>query len=275
MAKNVTKASGRMLFIWFMLAGLIFLFAPRKLTNKFQFAFVRILRRPLSIGRNISLSASRLIASEQSRRAGTTDLVSRKRYNKLHNHLANVTEWLKQERQKVEKLSGLRDRSVWKGVNFVLADVIAASVKGFRSELVINRGQKDGVAENQFVLANESIIGTISKVDTRTAQVRLITDPASRIAVKIAKLNMDRIMQGNGNSSAKVQLVSTKYKIKIGHIVYAQKKPGFLSTPVIVGTVAQCKSNDENPLIWDITVKPACDIESITDVAVIVMNPRK
>ncbi len=274
MAKNVTKVSRRMLFIWFMLAGLIFFFAPQRLSNKFQFAFIRILSRPLSIGRNISLSASRLIASEQSRRAGTADFVSRKRYNKLHNHLANVTEWLKQERQKVEKLSGLRDRPVWKGVNFVLADVIAASVKGFRSELVINRGQKDGLAEDQFVLANESIIGTISKVDTRTAQVRLITDPASRIAVKIAKFNMDRLMQGNGNCTAKVQLVSTKYKIKIGHIVYAQKKPGFLSTPVIVGTVTQCKSNDENPLVWDITVKPACDIESLTDVAVIVMNPR-
>jgi len=271
MAKNVTKVSGRMLFIWFMLAGLIFFFAPRKLTNKFQFGFVRIFRRPLSIGRNISLSTSRLIASEQ---RSPTDLVNLKRYNRLHNHLANVTEWLKQERQKVEKLSGLRDRPVWKGVDFLLADVIAASVNGFRSELVINRGQKDGVAENQFVLANESIIGTISKVDTRTAQVRLITDPASRIAVKIAKLNMDRIMQGNGNSSAKVQLVSTRYKINIGDIVYAQKKPGFLSTPVIVGTVAQRKSNDENPLVWDITVKPACDIESLTDVAIIVMNPR-
>jgi len=271
MAKNVTKVSGRMLFIWFMLGGLIFLFAPEKLTNKFQFAFVRIFRRPLSIGRNISLSTSRLIASEQH---SPTNLVSRERYNRLHNHLANVTEWLKQERQKVEKLSGLRDRPVWKGVDFVLADVIAASINELNGKLIINRGQKDGLAEDQFVLANESIIGTVSKVDTRTAQVRMITDPASKVAVKIAKLNMDRIMQGNGNSSAKVQLVSTKYKIRIGDIVYAQKKPGFLSTPIIVGTVAQCKSNDENPLIWDITVKPACDIESLTDVAVIVMNPQ-
>ena len=271
MAKNATKTFGRMLFTWFMLAGLIFLFAPQKLTNKFQFAFVRILRQPLSIGRNISLSASRLIASEQH---PPTEPVSSERYNRLHNHLANVTEWLKQERQKVEKLSGLRDRPVWKGVDFVLADVIAASVNELRCELIINRGQKDGLAKNQFVLAYESIVGTISKVDTRTAQVRLTTDPASKIAVKIATLNMDRIMQGNGNNSTKVQLVSTKYKIKIGDIVYAQKRPGYLGTPVIAGTVAQCKNNDKNPLLWDITVKPACDIETLTDVAIIVMNPR-
>ena len=259
------------MFIWFMLAGLIFFFAPPKITNKLQFGFVRIFRKPLSIGRNVSLSASRIMGSEQSM---SEDVVSREKYDKLHNHLANVTEWLKLEREKVEKLTGLRDRPVWKGVDFVLAEVIAASVNGLRGELIINRGQKDGLTQNQFILANESIIGTIFKVDDRTAQVRLISDPSSKIAVKIAQFNMDRIMQGNGNSSAKVQLVPTKYKIKIGDIVYAQKRPGFLSTPVIVGTVAECKSNDENPLVWDLTVQPACDIKSLKNVAAIVMNPR-
>jgi len=259
-----------MLFIWFMLAGLIFYFAPPNITNKFQFGFVHIFRKPLSIGRNISLSASRIMTSEQSM---SEDFVSRERYDKLHNHLANVTEWLKQEREKVEKLTGLRDRPVWKGVDFVLADVIAASINGLRGELIINRGQKDGLTKNQFILANECIIGTIFKVDDRTAEVRLISDPSSKIAVKIAEFNMDRIMQGAGNSSAKVQLVPTKYKIKVGDIVYAQKRPGFLSTPIIVGTVAECKSNDENPLVWDLTVQPACDIKSLKNVAAIVMNP--
>ncbi len=272
MAKNAAKTSRRMLFTWFMLTGLIFLFAPTKLTNKLQFAFFRIFNRPLSIGRNLSLSTSRLMASEKSL---PEDLVGHERYNKLHNHLANVTEWLKQERRNVEKLSGLRSRPVWKGVNFVLADVISASVNALRSELIINRGWEDGLAQDQFVLANESIVGAISKVDTRTAQVRLINDPLSKIAVKVANLNMDRIMQGSGKNSAKVQLVSTKYKIRLGDIVYAQKKPGFLGTPVIVGTVAQCKEDDGNPLLWDMTVKPACDLESLTEVTVIVMNPRK
>ena len=102
----------------------------------------------------------------------------------------------------------------------------------------------------------------------------MITDPASKIAVKIEGLNKDRILQGTGNNSAKVKLLPTKYRVEVGEVVYAQKKPGFLSTPVIVGTVAQCASNKENPLLWDITVKPACDIETLTEVSVIVMNPQ-
>ena len=270
MAKKRITVVRQMLFTWFMLAGLIFLFAPKNLTNKLQFAFVRIFRWPLSIVRSVSLSASQLTASAH---GSSTNVVSRRKYDKLHNHLANVTEWLNQERQKVEKLSGLQDRPVWKGVNFVLADVITASIDKSRSELIINRGQRDGLAKDQFVVVDNSVIGTISNAAARTARVKLITDPASRIAVKIARLNVDRIMQGNGNNSAEVRFVPTKYKIKVDDVVYVQKKPGFLSTPVIAGTVAQCKSNDENPLIWDITVKPACDIEKLSDVAVIVMNP--
>jgi cell shape-determining protein MreC len=123
-------------------------------------------------------------------------------------------------------------------------------------------------------MADDSIIGTVCKVDNRTARVRLITDPASQIAVKVEGLSKDRILQGAGGNSAKVKLLPTKYRIEVNEVVYAQKKPGFLSTPVIVGTVAHCESNKDNPLLWDITVKPACDIANLTEVAVIVMNPR-
>jgi len=253
-----------MLFTWFMLAGFIFFFAPQNLTNKFQFAFVRIFRWPLSIGRNVSLSAR----MEQP----LTDVISRSKYNQLQNHLANVIEQRDQERKKVEKLSRLRDRAVLEGAKFVLADVITASINSSRSELIINRGEDDGLVQDQFVLCDNSIIGTISEVSSRTAQVKLITDSASKIAVKIGKLNASWIMQGNGKNSMKVQLLSIKHKVKIGDVVYARKKPGFLDAPMITGKVAQCKRDDENPSLWDITVEPVCDIERLNNVAVIVMN---
>jgi rod shape-determining protein MreC len=265
------RVPDRVLFISLFMTGLIFLFAPQKITSKFQFAFVRVFCRPLSIGRDISLSAYGIMASAE---GSQEDVVSRTRYNKLHNRLANMTEWLKQERQKVESLSGLRNRTVWQGVDFVLADVITSVNDKLHSELIINRGDEDGLAVGQYVIANESIIGAICKTDTRTARVRLITDPASQIAVKIEGLNKDRILQGTGDNCAKVKLLPTKYKVEVDEVVYARKKPGFLSTPVILGTVTQCESNNDNPLLWDITVKPACDIGNLTEVSVIVINPR-
>ena len=279
MPRKQIRVPSQILFIWFMLAGCIFFFAPERWTNKFQLVFAYVFRQPLGIGRDFSLSARM--------QPPYSDLVTRSKYDTLKNHLANMIEWLSQERQKVEKLSGLRNRSVWEGANFVLADVITTSIGGSHSRLIINRGKEDGLAEGQFVMGNSSVIGTISDVDSRTAQVRLITDPTSRMAVKVVRSSLSAagreselqsdapiIMQGNGDKTAKLGLTPAKHKIKIGYVVYAQKKPGFLETAMIVGTVAECKRDPENPLLWDITVEPTCEIEKLNEVTVIAMNAK-
>jgi hypothetical protein len=131
-----------MLFTWFMLAGFIFLFAPQGITNKFQFAFARIFCRPLSIGRNISLSART--------RQVVADVVSRTDYNMLQNHLANITKELLEKDKKLEELTGIKGRlNALEGAKLVPADIITAAIDGSRCELIINRGRHDGLAKGQ------------------------------------------------------------------------------------------------------------------------------
>ena len=255
-----------MLFTWFMLAGLIFLFAPQSLTNKFQFAFARIFSWPLSIGRSISLAAR--IQQPLNKEP------SNNREAQYQNYIVNLEAQLKQERQKVEDLSGLRNRLPLQGAKLMLADVITASIDRLHSELTINRGGDDGLVKGQFVLADNSIIGSISDISSRTARVKLFTDPTSKIAVKIGKLNVERVMQGSSNDSAKIQLLQTEHKVKTGDVIYASKKGGFLDAPMIIGKVTQCKRDDQNPSVWDITVTPVCNVEKLTGVAVIIINPR-
>ena len=80
-------------------------------------------------------------------------------------------------------------------------------------------------------------------------------------------------MRGSGYNSATISLV--KHKVKTGESIYAGRKPGFLDAPMIVGKVSQCKRSIAIPLLWDITVEPACDMETLDSVAVIIMNPRE
>jgi len=274
MARKQIRISRRVLFTCFMLAGFIFLFTPHNITNKFQFAFARLFCWPLSIGRSISLSVQMGQPFADSSTSGNyNDL--RRRYNQLQNHLANVVEQLNLEHKKAERLSGLRNRFPLEGAKFLPADVIRASIDGSQSWIIINRGQNDGLAKGVFVLGDNSIIGIVSDVASREARVRLFTDPTSRIEVKIAGLGIERVMQGIGGNSAKIPMVSTKLKVKIGQKIFARRKPGLLDVPIIIGTVARCKEDDEKPLVWDITVKPACDLEKLKDIDVLIMNPEK
>ena len=266
MARKQSKISRRMLFTWFMLTGFIFLFAPQNFTNKFQLAFVHIFRWPLSIGGNMVMTAQ-----TQQPFSGTDN----RNVNKYRNFIATLKEQLAQQQKDFDRLYGLYNTYIWEGANFALADVITATVEGNRNELTVACRKTNGLAKGQFVLGDESIVGTISDVSSRTASVKLFTDPTSRIAVKIGELDIKKWMQGNGNKTAKIPLVSIEHEIREGDNVFARKKAKFLDAPVIIGRVAQLKRDDKDPLFWDITVKPACDIEQLEDVAIIIMNPQK
>jgi len=255
-----------MLFTWFMLTGFIFLFAPQNLTSKFQLAFVHVFRWPLSIGGNLLMTAQ-----TQQPLAGAAS----RRDTQYTNYIANLEETLAQERKRFKKLSGLYNTYVWEGTDFALADIITKTVEGTRNELTIACRKTNGLAKGQFVLGDNSIIGTISDVSSRTASVKLFTDPTSRIAVTIGKLDIKKWMQGNGNNTAKIPLVSIDREIKKGDNVIARKNAPFMDGPVIIGRVAQLKRDDKDPLFWDITVVPACNIKELEDVAVIIINPQK
>ncbi|HCO94301.1 MAG TPA: hypothetical protein DIU00_10170 [Phycisphaerales bacterium] len=267
MARKQTKVSRRMLFTWFMLTGLIFLFTPQTLTSKFQLAFVHVFRWPLSIGADLALTAQT--------RQTLTDAPGRSETQYL-NYIASLEETLDQQRRKFAKLYKLYNTYVWEGTDFALADVIPATVGGARNELTISCRKTNGLVKDHFVLGDECIIGTISDVfpQISKARVALVTDPASKIRVKIAGLaGLKYIMKGSGNNSAKVEMV--KNEVKVGQNVFALKKPGFLDAPMIVGKVSECKRNQKYPALWDLTVVPACDVGQLEDVAVIIMNPQK
>jgi cell shape-determining protein MreC len=96
----------------------------------------------------------------------------------------------------------------------------------------------------------------------------LFTNPASNTAVKIGNTNW--IMKGCGNNQAKVKML--KNEVRIDTKIMASKRPGFLGTPMIIGKVVRCEHNDQ-PLLWDITVEPVCNMQNIESIHVIVMNP--
>jgi cell shape-determining protein MreC len=262
-----------MLFTWFMLTGLILLFAPQEFTGKFQLAFVHVFRWPLSLGGDFALTArTQQPVKDASERLDT----------QYWNYVANLEQALNQQRQELQKLSGLYNTYVWEGVDFALADVVTRVTEGSRNELTVSTRKPDGLAKGQLVLGDESVIGTISEVfhQIGKADVKLITDSTSKMAVKIG--NMRGIMIGTGNNSARIEMLKLKSEIKIDENVFALGRQGLVDAPIIVGDapiivgkVSRCERNTRNASLWDVTVEPVCDIQNLEDVAVIIMNPQK
>lgn len=253
-----------MLFTWGMLTGLILLFAPQELTGKFQLAFIHVFRWPLSMGGNVILTA---------RTKQLTGGANQPDESQYRNYIANLQRTLDEQRRKFEKLYGLHNTFIWEGTDFAVADIIIRTNDGSRNELTINCRKTDGLAKGQYVLGGESVIGTVSEVFPQIAKadVKLVTDSTSSIPVEIGRLK--GIMTGNGNNTAKIG--NLKEEVKVGENVFAHKVAGFLDAPIIVGKVIRCERNSEMASVWDLTVEPACDIQTLEDVAVIIINPPK
>ena len=260
--------SRRMLFIWFMLTSGIFYLIPQSYSNKFQLAFAHVFSFPLSIGSNVSLSAR-----TQQR---ISDTIPRRQYEELNNRYANLNQTLKKERDKFDRLYGLYNSYVGKNMDFVLGDIIPATADREHSELTINCSSTNGLEKGQFVLARDnSILGRITDISPQLgkAKVMLITDPESKIAVKIDGLNLKLQMQGNGDGTARIGKVSNEETIKDGKKVFVLDETGFLDAPMIVGTVSKHDRDYNAPLLWEITVTPSWKLEELDEVAIIVMKP--
>lgn len=263
MSGTQIKLSKRMLFTWCLLSSLIIFLAPQSFTNQFQFAFAIMFRFPLNFGRTMRLSV-------QPRRSLEGD-ISREQYIQLQNHLANVIGQLNQMQQQVEKLSGLRGKLPWEGVGLELAGVITTSGQGAARELIIDRGSNKGVKEGHYVVGDNSIIGTVCEVSSNSSRVRLITDSASRLPIEIGPDQAEGLMHGTGDG-AKIPLIPAKVSVRAGDLIYAARRGGRLPSPMVTAVVTEAQRDQDNPLVWDIAVEPATDIDSLSDVAVIILK---
>ncbi|MHC4758312.1 MAG: rod shape-determining protein MreC [Planctomycetota bacterium] len=258
------KKPDLILLMLFGLTGLIILCLPQSMTSKLQFAFVRFFRAPLNFCNKITYP--------KPKNENTTNILNPYRYVRLRNHLANNIQLLHEQRQQLTHLNEVSNRYAWNGANFVLADIITFSIDYQRADVIINRGKNDGLASEQYVLGDYCVIGTIARLDDRTAYVRLVTDPASKLPVTIGQSDISALLEGIGNNQARIKLLPTEYNIKAGDIIYARKTPGFLDASIIVGSITECFRSQANPLVWDIKAIPACDVKTLENVTVVVMK---
>ena len=253
------------MFVGLILLAVVFFIIPTRYTTRINYLFVKVTSPVLNLfGKSLRLQE---------------DTVSREEYNKVLNDYAKTNAQLLQLQVDYEKLSGMPQRLPDAGGRVVMAKVVRTSL-GVRSELVIDKGSADHVRNGQYVVSSGrcSVIGTVSDVVERMARVRLVTDPAHHINVNLfgrgSEGNIPCQLWGKGNELAKIPLLAQKeYDISTGDIVYASQRAGFLGLDVVIGTIAEVKSDDSKPLLWDISVRPVQDFSRLKDVGIMIGDP--
>ena len=257
-----------MTFISFLLCACVLLLMPHNVTTKLQFAFSSLFRIPLGTGRVIALAAQSPSPSQDISSEG----YDKRQYLELQNHADNLQAELDQERSEKQRLAQVRLLRAWASHGLVSARVTQELVGA--NQIIINRGTRDRLGPEQFILAQNAIVGSICDLDKHQAKVTLISDKSSNIPVfiKSEQANHNGLLRGLGNGTAKIQDVPYDRKIAIGDPVHVRAIPGRLEVPVVVGRVLQCDQDEIEPLLWDIRVEPASDLKRLSQVYVIVIR---
>jgi cell shape-determining protein MreC len=263
MSRMNFRLSKPMLFTWLLFAAFILYLAPASLTNSLHFTFVRMASPLLNFSRSISSLSSTVVEDRK-----PAQYVSRSEYDRLENARENLKAELLEMTRRLDAVTKVQNRfPALSRAAFVNADVIAVTYNRIGHRMTINRGRDDGVREGLYVMADNCIIGTVDQISSSAATIKLVTDPSAKMFVQTEK-GVSGVMNGAGRDACRVQLGS---KIPAGQSIFAGKRPGLLDVPVVIGKVAECRSGSI-PLLYELTIDPACDYSKVENVSVLIMS---
>ncbi|MBW8015701.1 MAG: hypothetical protein FVQ82_05905 [Planctomycetes bacterium] len=279
MARNKIKFTSGVVFIALLIGANVLLLLPQKYTARVNYFFVKI--------------TSPIVNLIPRSNPSKNDTVKKSEYDKLLVQYKNLQADLEVIIEKNRILSGIRQKLPKPGPAIVIANVSKITLEGQLNELIISKGSDDGLKKGQYVLSTEpdpetglagSVIGTISELSKTMSRVKLVTDANHNIKVEIwrdgSDLGISGIMWGNNKIQANILklqaniplIVRKQYDIRVDDSVYAKRKFGFLETPLVVGQIIAIKPDDQDPLLWDITITPVVDIRALTDVAIVIID---
>jgi rod shape-determining protein MreC len=164
---------------------------------------------------------------------------------------------------------------------FVNARVIAGPPSPFEQQLVVAAGSAHGVSLHDPVVTAEGLVGEVTKVAARTAQVTLLTDPDSAVAtvdVSTGAFGIVKPGRAGGDSLLFGRVTKDQVVLQDDVVVSAGTLSGRLRSlypkDIPIGVVTSVGSTDTD-LFKQIQIDPFVDFSSLHSVAVLVSRRPK
>ncbi|MEA2030399.1 MAG: rod shape-determining protein MreC [candidate division Zixibacteria bacterium] len=154
------------------------------------------------------------------------------------------------------------------GYRLMPAEVISVSGYQTPTTAIINRGSDNTIMLNQPVINQDGLIGRISLVTLDFATVQLLTDPANRVAGRIASSREMGIVKYTSDEGMILDNFSLHGSIEVGDTVVSSGLGGVYPAGLTVGVVKSVERDEDLPFCR-ITLKPTANFHSIEELFVL------
>jgi len=149
------------------------------------------------------------------------------------------------------------------------AAVIGRDPSPFLHYVIINRGSNDGILRGMPVVTDQGLVGRVDAVIADAARVQLITDPASKVNVRLQNADVEASLVGSVTGDVLLELIPQDAVLETGDLVLTSGLGGGYPPDLIIGQVVNIRSRDFD-LFQRATVQPVVDFNRLQIVLVIV-----
>lgn len=271
------------------------LFVPPAWTDRLDHVLARVLAPITRTSQNAQLAVTEKIDTVREPMV-PTDRYDRilDEYRKLQAEYQNLRQLNEQQQQWIERLTGLRQHFGLARVRLTAAEVVDYDSDIRHRAVYVRCGDVKALRQGQLVLApvlpqedaSEDVlqrqcglclIGRVISVAGESAKVQLLDDPAFSLPVFIEPhprrvqetWRVQGVLRGRSLNKPAVTMIPTDTAVLPGDGVYACSDPAALPVAVMAGYVETCRRNDNDPVLWDITLRPAADLNRLADVVIV------
>lgn len=177
---------------------------------------------------------------------------------------------LQQQVGETEILAALVDFSRANPENtYLAAAVIGKDPSPFLHFVIVNRGSNDGILRGMPVVTNQGLVGRVDAVIADAARVQLITDPGSKVNVRLQNTETEASLVGSVTGDLSLELIPQDEAIERGDLVLTSGLGGGYPPDLIVGQVLNIRTR-QSDLFQQVTVQPVVDFNRLQIVLIIV-----
>lgn len=226
----------------------------------------KVIVQPFSfVGSAAGAGASDALESVGDLTADASTLSQLQEQNQELRELLAEAEEYRQEAQRLEALLGLSDTY---DIDGVAARVIGRSTEAWSQTVTIDAGENDGVDAGQTVMGPSGVVGQVVSTTASTAEVRLLTDPQSGVAVLIQSNREEGIVRGSLDGLLYLENVDSDVAVTAGDVVVTSGLGGSYTRGLIVGTVVRVDER-QGESSRRIVIAPNEDLGPLEDVLVV------
>jgi rod shape-determining protein MreC len=147
--------------------------------------------------------------------------------------------------------------------------VIGRSSTGVSDTLTLGAGSGAGLMATMPVTTADGLVGLVTDVTARSAAVRTLLDPRSRVGVTVRGRGGQGVAVGDLDGRVRVDRFVAEDPVEVGDVVETSAVGGLFPRGLRVGVVVEVLPQDPNELRRSFLVAPAVDLATTLDVVVI------